>query len=209
MKAFITSLLSIMLILPCLAQAQANLYVGDYVILPNQTIEVPIKIDGLENFVSLQFTINWDKNVLSFQSINNLTSALPGFGNGDVSTTNTADGRVSMAWLENTIACTPSAPAGTTIFTLTFMGIGEHGEFSPITITDEEVIDCSFNIAPIVVSDGSIALPVTLNSFTASPENQAIRLNFICTHNSRRSHLSQIWAQTMAAYYNIKNVNDY
>ena len=33
-----------------------------------------------------------------------------------------------------------------------------------------------------------------------------IRLKFICTHNSRRSHLSQVWAQTAAAYYNIKNV---
>lgn len=35
---------------------------------------------------------------------------------------------------------------------------------------------------------------------------QQIRLNFICTHNSRRSHLSQIWAQTAAAYFNIENV---
>jgi arsenate reductase (thioredoxin) len=35
---------------------------------------------------------------------------------------------------------------------------------------------------------------------------QTIRLNFICTHNSRRSHLSQIWAQTMADHFNIKNV---
>lgn len=33
-----------------------------------------------------------------------------------------------------------------------------------------------------------------------------IRLNLICTHNSRRSHLSQVWAQTAAAYYRIKNV---
>lgn len=33
-----------------------------------------------------------------------------------------------------------------------------------------------------------------------------IRLNFICTHNSRRSHLSQVWAQTAAAYHNIENV---
>lgn len=39
--------------------------------------------------------------------------------------------------------------------------------------------------------------------------NNPIRLNFICTHNSRRSHLSQIWAQTMAAYYNINNVSCY
>lgn len=35
---------------------------------------------------------------------------------------------------------------------------------------------------------------------------QQIRLNFICTHNSRRSHLSQIWAQTAATYFNIENV---
>ena len=38
---------------------------------------------------------------------------------------------------------------------------------------------------------------------------QAIRLNLICTHNSRRSHLSQIWAQTAASYFNIKNVSCY
>ncbi|MGV1012338.1 MAG: low molecular weight phosphatase family protein [Flavobacterium sp.] len=36
--------------------------------------------------------------------------------------------------------------------------------------------------------------------------NQEIRLNFICTHNSRRSHLSQIWAQTMAFQFKINNV---
>lgn len=38
---------------------------------------------------------------------------------------------------------------------------------------------------------------------------QKINLNFICTHNSRRSHLSQIWAQTMAFYYDISTVNCY
>lgn len=37
-------------------------------------------------------------------------------------------------------------------------------------------------------------------------KNQEIRINFICTHNSRRSHLAQVWAQTMAFYFNIKNV---
>ncbi len=33
-----------------------------------------------------------------------------------------------------------------------------------------------------------------------------IRLNFICTHNSRRSHLSQVWAQTIAEYFKLNNV---
>ena len=37
-------------------------------------------------------------------------------------------------------------------------------------------------------------------------ENNVVNLNFICTHNSRRSHLSQVWAQAMASYFEIKNV---
>jgi arsenate reductase len=35
---------------------------------------------------------------------------------------------------------------------------------------------------------------------------EVIRLHFICTHNSRRSHLSQVWAQTMAFHFEIPNV---
>ncbi len=40
-------------------------------------------------------------------------------------------------------------------------------------------------------------------------KKEAIRLNFICTHNSRRSHLSQVWAQAMAFYFGIENVQCY
>jgi len=40
-------------------------------------------------------------------------------------------------------------------------------------------------------------------------KNQNVLINFICTHNSRRSHLSQIWAQTIATYFNIQNVTCY
>lgn len=40
-------------------------------------------------------------------------------------------------------------------------------------------------------------------------KSDAINLNFICTHNSRRSHLAQIWAQTLASFFNIKNLYCY
>jgi len=33
-----------------------------------------------------------------------------------------------------------------------------------------------------------------------------VRLNFICTHNSRRSHLAQVWAQVMACHFGIDRV---
>lgn len=38
---------------------------------------------------------------------------------------------------------------------------------------------------------------------------QEININFICTHNSRRSHLSQVWAQVASVYFNIPNVHSY
>ena len=40
-------------------------------------------------------------------------------------------------------------------------------------------------------------------------KNGSVHLNFICTHNSRRSHLSQIWVQTAAAYYKIDGIKTY
>ena len=33
---------------------------------------------------------------------------------------------------------------------------------------------------------------------------EAIKLNFICTHNSRRSQLAQVWAQAISAHFGIK-----
>jgi len=64
-------------------------------------------------------------------------------------------------------------------------------ELNPQTITDERkaVLQLLTDFIQSKVSNG-----------------QEIRINFICTHNSRRSHLSQVWAQTMANYFNIKNV---
>lgn len=38
---------------------------------------------------------------------------------------------------------------------------------------------------------------------------QPVALNFICTHNSRRSHMGQLWAQVAAYYYDISGIDCY
>lgn len=50
-----------------------------------------------------------------------------------------------------------------------------------------------------------------LSAFVQSrvQNRQVAHLNFICTHNSRRSHLSQLWAQAAAYYYGVPNVQAY
>ena len=39
---------------------------------------------------------------------------------------------------------------------------------------------------------------------TKKASKSEVHLNFICTHNSRRSQFSQIWTETASAYYNKK-----
>ena len=39
--------------------------------------------------------------------------------------------------------------------------------------------------------------------------NEAINLIYVCTHNSRRSHLGQVWAAVAAAYYEVNNVHTF
>jgi arsenate reductase (thioredoxin) len=58
------------------------------------------------------------------------------------------------------------------------------------------------------ISEERKAILQPLISFIQSKKdnNETTRLNFICTHNSRRSHLSQIWAATMAYHFGVKNV---
>ena len=64
----------------------------------------------------------------------------------------------------------------------------------------------TFNFESISAERKNILQPLVDYIQTKATNQQEIRLNLICTHNSRRSHLSQVWAQTAAAYYDIKNV---
>jgi arsenate reductase len=40
-------------------------------------------------------------------------------------------------------------------------------------------------------------------------KSEPAKLTFICTHNSRRSHLTQIWAQVAAEFYGLNGVETY
>jgi arsenate reductase len=74
-----------------------------------------------------------------------------------------------------------------------------------------EIQDLIKTLELTTISDDrkKILNPLTKYIQTKITSNLPVRLNFICTHNSRRSHLSQVWAQTIASYFGIKNVFSY
>ncbi|WP_231465339.1 low molecular weight phosphatase family protein [Pedobacter sp. Leaf132] len=71
--------------------------------------------------------------------------------------------------------------------------------------------DIKTNIANILEMHISDERKEVLNSLTNYLQERVssdsdVNINFICTHNSRRSHLAQIWAQVAASYYQVPKV---
>ncbi|HYG19604.1 MAG TPA: protein-tyrosine-phosphatase [Ohtaekwangia sp.] len=61
------------------------------------------------------------------------------------------------------------------------------------------------------ISEGRKTILKQLSAFVEAKarKNEKTELIFICTHNSRRSHISQLWGQAAAAYYGIPNLLSY
>ena len=72
----------------------------------------------------------------------------------------------------------------------------------------ESTID-SFDLAGLAPERIKILQPLIDYIQDKTNKQQNIRLNLICTHNSRRSILAQVWTQAAATYYNIDKVYCY
>jgi arsenate reductase len=75
-----------------------------------------------------------------------------------------------------------------------------------ILFTEIEKIIANFDFQTITAERKIVLQPLIDFIQNKVTKQQEVRLNLICTHNSRRSHLSQVWTQTAAAHFNIKNV---
>lgn len=72
-----------------------------------------------------------------------------------------------------------------------------------------QVIDSHIDIQSITEERKNILKPFVDFVQQKVTDKQEININFICTHNSRRSHLAQVWTQVAAAHFNISNVHCY
>jgi arsenate reductase len=61
----------------------------------------------------------------------------------------------------------------------------------------------SLNINTISEERKTVLAPFVTYLKQKRTKEEPIKLNFICTHNSRRSQLAQVWAATIGAYFDI------
>ncbi|MEK6781886.1 MAG: protein-tyrosine-phosphatase [Bacteroidota bacterium] len=84
------------------------------------------------------------------------------------------------------------------------LGLHQNRPLLPaLNITCERLTNDFIHIAP-----ERKATLQQLTSFIQSKINakKEVYLNFICTHNSRRSHIAQLWAQAAAYYYGVSAI---
>ncbi|MGW8123549.1 protein-tyrosine-phosphatase [Roseivirga echinicomitans] len=66
-----------------------------------------------------------------------------------------------------------------------------------------EAFIASISVASISEERKAVLQPLIDYIQGKHAQNEVVNLNFICTHNSRRSQLSQAWAKAMSVYYDI------
>jgi Cohesin domain len=106
------------LLLPFAGAAQVTVSLPTVTAKKADFINIPIRVKGFKEIVTLQFSLKWDETVLKPVSINdlNLPSLRPdNFG--------TKPSRISFGWLDESLKG-QTVPDGTTIFTVRFEVIG-------------------------------------------------------------------------------------
>ena len=78
--------------------------------------------------------------------------------------------------------------------------------FDKLSKTSYSLI-AEFDVIPDERRDLLRELSIYIKEKLAS--SNEVSLIFICTHNSRRSHMAQIWAQTAAYHFGIKGISTY
>jgi hypothetical protein len=77
------------------------------------------------------------------------------------------------------------------------------------SLIDTYIVSCTKEFELIPEERKEILRKLALYIQEKKKADAPVKLIFICTHNSRRSHLSQLWAQALAYYYGIQGIKTY
>jgi fibronectin-binding autotransporter adhesin len=166
-KYFLTSLLSILLIINGLAQT-ATTTVAVVTGTSGQVANVPVTVAGINEangqtpIIGLQVSVTYQTGVVSYLECVNLNTTLGAGGSWIVSAVN--NGTVAVNWLANDISIPLSVTDGETLFEIRYLA--NNGGTSPLNLINVEYYDVSNNILTNVLNNGSITFGAPASAST-------------------------------------------
>ncbi|HZV69183.1 MAG TPA: gliding motility-associated C-terminal domain-containing protein [Saprospiraceae bacterium] len=129
-----------------------------------QIIDIDFHVDHFSQLVNVQFSVNWDPQILSFKAVKNLNPSVSGLslsGSFNLTPAFTSQGKFSLAWTEPGVNQI-TIPDGSLFFTVEFEVVGDPCQSTPVAITDDptpkEASEDGINDIGLVNHDGQVSI---------------------------------------------------
>ena len=125
----------------------------------SETVCMPLLVENFFEIQSIQGSINWDAEVLQYNSLESF--GLPGLNEGVFGLNSTSEGRLSFVWFDATTVNPVSLPDSSALFEVCFDVIGDEGSSSLVEFTNTPTIievSSESSLIPYTVSQGSVVV---------------------------------------------------
>jgi hypothetical protein len=158
-------------------------------VIPNRqgntgsSVFVPVQVNGFENVLTAQFSVNWDPDVVTLVEVSGY--GLPGMAGGNFGWTQVNSGRLSFSW-DHPQGIGAYLDNGSALFVMEFQLTGQAGNSSLVQLTSTptsiEFMNAGFNIVDFNVDPGQIDITssVSLSGKVVTPSGlpvQGVGLN--------------------------------
>ncbi|MCE7923785.1 MAG: T9SS C-terminal target domain-containing protein [Haliscomenobacteraceae bacterium CHB4] len=181
--------------------------------MTGQQVSVDVSVQGFNDVLGLQFSMEWDPAVLQLDQVNNLNLA-----NLSLASMNSTSGKLAVCWTHDVASGGLSVPDGTNIFSLQFTIVGTDGGVTPIafvqTPTKFEVVDGDCLPYGLNVSNGNVQwsgdgnpdLQLIASSATACPgETVCVDISVADFNNIVAGQYSMSWDPSVINFQQVQN----
>jgi hypothetical protein len=140
--------------------AQPTIFTPTETVEPGSSISVDVSVVDFENILAMQFSINWNPEVLEFNSISSF-EALPDYSSANFGTNAAHLGKLSTLWVDNLLSGV-TLDDSSSLFTIYFTVVGADESSSLVAIASDptpiEISDIDGNVLPVILDNGMITV---------------------------------------------------
>jgi len=134
MKSYYLTLALAVVLLPLFSQQSLTLSIPQTTAASGEQVCLDITAADFEQLLSMQYSLQWDASVLTFERVQGF--GLPGMGQDNFGTQKAEQGRLTFLWLDMSLRGL-SLPDGHSLFQVCFRVTGRPGQSSYVAITGE------------------------------------------------------------------------
>ncbi len=200
--------------------AQPTFYMPCNVVLDNGAqICIPVKVKDFTDLLAIQYSINWDPTVLSFDQIQNVNSAVSDLDMTDFDLVEAGNGIILFDWSTDVNGNGVTLADDEVLFEICFTGVGSYGQNTEIAITDDPLptyvtrvnaypMDIGQFIDNGCVSIGVDPLTINISSVSGNPgEVACVDLSVVDFQSIVGLQFSIQWDTALLAFESVAALN--